>query len=140
MTTLIITILTLLTIDIFWNRWYIKTNQPKKDYWKLLDKGLIMLVALAVAIPISLHMNGTVWRIVFLIGFLPAYSFLFDVGLNLLLGHPWYYLSPNHFPDKYILQMFQNGKIWHFFLACIVLFSSGLFHYFNSYNIKKHKS
>jgi len=130
----------LLTVDILFSLWFVGHYQPQFDWWKLIDKGIIATLTIIFSIRFSVKMNGTKWKAIQLISVGFIYMILFNMILGKIWHNDWFYMSPNHQPDKYLLEVFQSGKQYTFLLAWIAFILSGLLRYFNSYQPKNKKS
>lgn len=130
MITYILILLSILTLDVTFNYFFVISIQPQSDLWKLIVFGIVIGVSVWAAIKYALSQKAKWWKAIYIL--LPtafAYALLKNMSLGLLWHCNPFYLSENHFPDNLILKYFNNGYLYSFFLVVCAGFFSGLTRY-----------
>lgn len=130
-TTLILSIIPILAVDVLFSVWYVRNFQPQNDNWKIpvWIISAILVFGLCYFTSVSITGSNSIWWSVLLVLPIPfAYSILKNMALGLIWHSNIFYMGKKGF-DAWVLQYTQNPTLHLITLGIITLVLSGLWNY-----------
>ena len=109
---------------------YIEVNHTMPAHIKATLTGGAMLILLTFGTITAYNLSGNWWRVIWIIPLsVVLWATTVDAVLGLWFHGDIFYLSKNTWPDKEILRVVQNGKLYAVTKGIILLVSAPLLYY-----------